>query len=77
MILTAADMKALLVRARKAGTLDRWCELAIEWMEKAEQHIQASASQREYDKECFCKPCPKCGEKQCMCEHEPTATSQL
>jgi chaperonin cofactor prefoldin len=31
----------------------------------------------EYDKECFCKPCPKCGEKQCMCEHEPTATSQL
>jgi hypothetical protein len=31
----------------------------------------------EYDKECFCKPCPKCGEKQCMCEHEPTAQDFL
>ena len=37
--LTAGDMKALLVRAHQADTIDRWCELAVEWMEKAQEGL--------------------------------------
>ncbi len=34
-----AGMKALLKQAKLVGTEDKWMELAVEWMEKAEEEI--------------------------------------
>jgi hypothetical protein len=40
--LTAEDMRVLLARAREAGTVDRWCDLALEWMTFAQACLTAS-----------------------------------
>jgi hypothetical protein len=38
--LTAKDVKALLQRAKEAGTLEAWSVLAVEWMEAADARIR-------------------------------------
>jgi hypothetical protein len=37
--LNLIDLKNLLTSARKAGTVDRWADIAVEWMEGAQKEI--------------------------------------
>ena len=39
MNLDVEDMETLLRRARTAGTVDKWADIALEWMKAAAQEI--------------------------------------
>jgi len=39
MNLDVEDMETLLQRARTAGTVDKWADIALEWMKAAAQEI--------------------------------------
>jgi len=38
--ITAADLATLLVRAKQTGTIDRWADLALMWVESADARIK-------------------------------------
>lgn len=48
-LLTAEDMKTLLLKAKEVGTLEQWAAVAIQWMEAADVEITRLTEEKKDD----------------------------